>query len=243
MMNNNPIKIVLIDNYQLFREGMRRIFEDNPLFFVVAEGETRHDALKLVKKYRPDMILLDINAIESNSMLEIKTLSKHSPNTRIVILSEQELNHQRVTLALKRGVQGYLFKEMNVDLFISAIKSIYSGMVWLHPNVSHYLAKDYHRLITFIQEKTVKRENEFQRPLHLFTLRECEVLELLVKGKSNQDIANELCITESTVKNHVRNILGKMHVNDRTNAVVLAFRNGWVQLENKNLPQINDNFI
>ncbi len=66
MMINNPIKIVLIDNYKLFREGMKRILEDNPLFFVVAEGKTKQDALSLVKKYRPDVILLDINAIESN---------------------------------------------------------------------------------------------------------------------------------------------------------------------------------
>lgn len=242
-MNNNPIKIVLIDNYKLFREGMKRILKDNPLFFVVAEGETRQDALRLVKKYRPDVILLDINAIELNSMLEIKKLSTNSPNTRIVILSEQDMNHKYVTLALKRGIQGYLLKEMNTDLFLNAIKSIYNGMIWLHPNVSHFLAKEYHRLSTFIQEKAFKRENEFKRPLHLFTWRECEVLELLVKGKSNQEIANELFITESTVKNHVRNILGKMQVNDRVNAVVLAFHNGWVELEYNNLPQINDQFI
>ena len=125
-----------------------------------------------------------------------------------------------------------LLKEMDADTLIEAVKVVADGGSYLHPKVTHNLVNEFRRLATSGVSAHPQHEvyPEIRRPLHILTRRECEVLQMLADGKSNRGIGESLFISEKTVKNHVSNILQKMNVNDRTQAVVVAIKNGWVEM-------------
>lgn len=223
------INIVLIDDHKLFREGVKRILEFEPSFNVVAEGDDGTEAPRLVKHYGPDVVLMDINMPNVNGVQATADLVRFFPKTRVIILSIHD-DESYVTHALKTGAQGYLLKEMDSDSLIEAIKVVSEGGSYLHPKVTHNLVKEYRRLAKENRPTLSEKEIKFQKPLHLLTKRECQVLQLIAEGKSNRAVAEALYISEKTVKNHVSNILQKMNVNDRTQAVVSAIRKGWVEV-------------
>jgi len=229
MNTDKKISVVLIDDHKLFREGVRRILEFEPMFDVVAEGDDGGAAAKLVKENNPDVVLMDINMPNINGIEATTDLVRYFPDTKVIILSIHD-DESYVTHALKTGAQGYLLKEMDSDSLIEAIKVVSDGGSYLHPKVTHNLVKEYRRLTSENASNSMGRMVEFRKPLHLLTKRECQVLQLLADGKSNRGIAETLYISEKTVKNHVSNILQKMSVNDRTQAVVTAIRNGWVEV-------------
>lgn len=121
-------------------------------------------------------------------------------------------------------------KEIDTDSLLEAIKVVYDGGSYLHPKVTHNLVQEYRKLVEDRENKSGLERIEYRKPLHLLTRRECQVLQLLSEGQSNRKIAETLVISEKTVKNHVSNILQKMKVNDRTQAVVKAIKNGWVEV-------------
>ncbi|MET3697662.1 LuxR family two component transcriptional regulator [Bacillus oleivorans] len=222
--------IVIIDDHQLFREGVKRILEFEPSFRVVAEGDDGEDALELVQKHRPDVVIMDINMPNINGVEATRRLIEASPEAKVIILSIHD-DETYVTHALKTGAMGYLLKEMDADALIEAVKVVADGGSYLHPKVTHNLVNEYRRLATEEDDSSYQVNfTEVQRPLHLLTRRECEVLQMLADGKSNRGIGEALFISEKTVKNHVSNILQKMNVNDRTQAVVVAIKNGWVEV-------------
>ncbi|WP_163099314.1 response regulator [Peribacillus alkalitolerans] len=222
--------IVIIDDHQLFREGVKRILDFEPTFEVVAEGDDGTDAVDLVDKYNPDVVIMDINMPNMNGVEATKELVEEYPNSKVIILSIHD-DENYVTHALKTGASGYLLKEMDADALVDAVKVVADGGSYLHPKVTHNLVKEYRRLATDTgSEGGNVFATEIRRPLHLLTRRECEVLQLLADGQSNRTIGETLFISEKTVKNHVSNILQKMNVNDRTQAVVLAIKNGWVEV-------------
>ncbi|QSS99622.1 response regulator transcription factor [Pontibacillus sp. ALD_SL1] len=230
-MNTN---IVLIDDHKLFREGVKRILEFEPSFNVVAEGDDGESAGSLVAEHRPDVVLMDINMPQMNGVQATAELIAKYPDMKVIILSIHD-DENYVTHALKTGAQGYLLKEMDSDALIEAIKVVSEGGSYLHPRVTHNLVKEYRRLSEEGGRGSASggqqsRTIEYRKPLHLLTRRECEVLQLLADGKSNRGVAESLYISEKTVKNHVSNILQKMNVNDRTQAVVTAIKNGWVEV-------------
>lgn len=229
MDKEKEIKVVLIDDHKLFREGVKRILEFEPQFKVVAEGDDGTDASRLVKENSPDVVLMDINMPNINGIEATADLVRYFPETKIIILSIHD-DESYVTHALKTGAQGYLLKEMDSDSLIEAIRVVSEGGSYLHPKVTHNLVKEYRRLATESASGFGERMVEYRKPLHLLTKRECQVLQLLADGKSNRSVAETLYISEKTVKNHVSNILQKMSVNDRTQAVVTAIRNGWVEV-------------
>lgn len=229
MNTNTRISIVLIDDHKLFREGVKRVLEFEPRFNVVAEGSDGDIAIQLVKEYKPDVVLMDINMPNTNGVQATKKLVKEFPNTKVIILSIHD-DESYVTHALQTGAQGYLLKEMDTDSLIEAIKVVYDGGSYLHPKVTHNLVEEYRRLVKESESGELSSTLEYRQPLHLLTKRECQVLQLLAEGKSNRAVAETLYISEKTVKNHVSNILQKMNVNDRTQAVVTAIRNGWVEM-------------
>lgn len=223
-------KIVIIDDHQLFREGVKRILDFERDFEVVAEGDDGSEALQLVEQYQPDVVIMDINMPSVNGVEATKQLVEANPETKVIILSIHD-DETYVTHALQTGARGYLLKEMDADALIQAVKVVAEGGSYLHPKVTHSLVKEYRRLASQGQASTyLMQEVEIRRPLHLLTRRECEVLQLLADGKSNRGIGEALYISEKTVKNHVSNILQKMNVNDRTQAVVVAIKNGWVEV-------------
>ncbi|SEP90549.1 two component transcriptional regulator, LuxR family [Virgibacillus subterraneus] len=229
-MNMKQTKIVLIDDHKLFREGVKRILEFEQSFEVVAEGDDGLVASSLVKEHNPDVVLMDINMPTMNGVQATADLVRHFPNTNVIILSIHD-DESYVTHALKTGAQGYLLKEMDSDSLIEAIKVVSEGGSYLHPKVTHNLVQEYRRLAQENVSNVAENAIEYHKPLHLLTRRECEVLQLLADGKSNRAVAETLYISEKTVKNHVSNILQKMSVNDRTQAVVSAIRKGWVEVQ------------
>lgn len=226
---NQIIDIVLIDDHKLFREGVKKILDFESTFNVVAEGGDGIEALKLVKEYEPDVVLMDINMPHMNGVQATANLVSDYPNTHVIILSIHD-DENYVTHALKTGARGYLLKEMDSDALIEAIKVVHEGGSYLHPKVTHNLVQEYRRLAKESASATSEHSIEYRKPLHLLTKRECQVLQLMAEGNSNRAVSESLYISEKTVKNHVSNILQKMKVNDRTQAVVTAIRNGWVEV-------------
>jgi two-component system response regulator DegU len=230
MMNSEKtISIVLIDDHKLFREGVKRILEFEPTFNVLAEGSDGSEASKLVSENEPDVVLMDINMPDMNGVEATANLMKHFPGTKIIILSIHD-DESYVTHALTTGAQGYLLKEMDSDSLIDAIKVVSDGGSYLHPKVTHNLVREYRRLAQSKSTNVIDNSIEYAKPLHILTNRECQVLQLIADGKSNRGVSEALYISEKTVKNHVSNILQKINVNDRTQAVVMAIRNGWVEV-------------
>ena len=223
-------RIVIIDDHQLFREGVKRILDFESSFEVVAEGDDGTQAIQLIEEYQPDVTIMDINMPTTNGVEATRQLLEGFPDTKVIILSIHD-DENYVTHALKTGASGYLLKEMDADALVEAVKVVADGGSYLHPKVTHNLVNEYRRLAS---EESGSNEYvqhiEIRRPLHLLTRRECEVLQLLADGKSNRGIGEALFISEKTVKNHVSNILQKMNVNDRTQAVVVAIKNGWVEV-------------
>lgn len=225
-MSETKINIVLIDHQQLFREGVKRVLDSESSFHIIVSS----DDYSVVKTILPlqdiDVLLIDVNTFMQHRY-EIKEEVFHNDsNIKVIILSaEGEENY--VTEAIKIGVHGYLLKEMDIFSFIEAIKIVKNGVSYIHPTITHDLVEEYRKLTSNDLEE---EEENFQMPLHLYTKRECQVLQLLTNGQSNRQIAETLNISEKTVKNHVSSLFKKMNVNDRTQAVVTAIRNHWVEL-------------
>lgn len=230
------IHIVLIDDHHIFREGVKKIIEMEEGFVVVGEGSDGVEALKLVEELAPDVVLMDINMPKMNGVEATTAISERSPDSKIIILSIHD-EEAYVYKTLQSGANGYLLKEMDVDALIEAVRVVAEGGAYIHPKVTGKLIEEFRRmkqeeqieLVPFGERVSVK-PTEYRIPYHLLTKRECEVLQLMAEGKSNRAIGEVLYISEKTVKNHVSNVLQKMRVQDRTQAVVEAIRNGWVKL-------------
>ncbi|VDH01023.1 Nitrogen regulation protein C [Lysinibacillus sphaericus] len=222
-------KILIVDDHQLFREGVKRILQFEDTFEIVAEGDDGSEVFTLYEEHNPDVVLMDINMPRMNGIEATEQLMTKYPDAKVIVLSIHD-DESYVSQALKTGALGYMLKEMDADAIVQAIKVVAAGGSYLHPKVTHNLVTEYRRL----SEREYKgsfHQHEIRRPLHLLTKRECEVLQLLTDGQSNRAIGETLFISEKTVKNHVSSILQKMSVNDRTQAVVTAIKNGWVEVK------------
>lgn len=224
----SKIRIVLIDDHNIFREGVRRVIEMEDDFEVVGQGGDGTEAIKLVDEHRPDVILMDINMPHMNGVEATEEILKASPDSKIIILSIHD-EEAYVYKTLQSGANGYLLKEMDVDALVEAIRVVHAGGAYVHPKVTGKLIQEFRRMKDS-QGESVETLPEYRVPYHLLTKRECEVLQLMAEGKSNKAIGEHLYISEKTVKNHVSSVLQKMKVQDRTQAVVEAIKKGWVRL-------------
>lgn len=227
------INIVVVDDNRLFREGIKSSLEFNQDWKVVALGQDGNEALQLVEEFQPDVVIMDTNLPSMSGIEATRQLVEKDLDIKIIILSVHD-DENNVMHALKMGACGYLLKEMgNSDKLVDAVRVVVDGGCYLDPKVTHSLVNEYRRLVAasleIAEDKRIHTsENEIRRPLHLLTKRECEVLQLLADGKSNRGISEAIFISEKTVKNHVSSILQKMSAKDRTHAVVVAIKNGWV---------------
>lgn len=221
-------KIIIIDDHQLFREGVKRILDFEDTFEVVAEGDDGSEALRLYENHRPDIVLMDINMPIKSGIEATQELIAHFPEAKVIMLSIHD-DETFVSTALKTGASGYMLKEMDANAIVQGIKVVDKGGNYLHPKVTKNLVHEFRRL-SERENKGNFHQTDIRRPFHLLTKRECEVLQLLTDGQSNRTIGETLFISEKTVKNHVSSILQKMNVNDRTQAVVTAIKNGWVEV-------------
>jgi len=228
------LRIVIVDDHQLFREGVKRILEMEDDFKVVGEGADGGEAALLAEEHKPDVLLMDINMPNINGVSAAENVITVSPTTRVIMLSIHD-DEGYVYRTLRSGASGYLLKEMGTSDLVDAVRVVASGGAYIHPKVTGKLIEEFRRLSE--QEGSTERSfsiDESQaidpKVIESLTRREREVLQLMAEGKSNRAIGEFLFISEKTVKNHVSSILQKLNVQDRTQAVVISIKNGWVKL-------------
>ncbi|WP_135552039.1 response regulator [Paenibacillus cymbidii] len=235
--NTGAIKIILADDHQLFREGVKRIINMENDLEVIGECGDGIQALELCNELHPDIVLMDINMPVENGVVATEKLKDIFPSIKVIILSIHD-DESYVFETLRKGASGYLLKDMEAESLINAIRSVVAGHAYIHPKVTGKLINQLRRM-TYLDEMGVVSNNVAAKEAGVkfvhtsnnpLTRREAEVLRLMAEGKSNKSIGEFLFISEKTVKNHVSSILQKMEVDDRTQAVIIAIKNGWVTL-------------
>lgn len=228
------ISIILVDDHQLFRDGVKRILEMEGDFRIVGEGFDGADAIRLAEELQPDIVLMDINMPNINGVAAAEDVIAVSPKSRVIILSIHD-DEGYVYRTLRSGASGYLLKDMGTNELVDAVRVVARGGAYIHPKVTGKLIDEFRRLSeqeelydrTPVNEETISVDPTL---IDSLTRREREVLQLMAEGKSNRAIGEFLFISEKTVKNHVSSILQKLNVQDRTQAVVISIKNGWVRL-------------
>ncbi|HLR53342.1 MAG TPA: response regulator transcription factor [Pseudogracilibacillus sp.] len=221
------INIAIIDPYQLFREGVKQVLENDKTFKIAMSSDDYSVLEYIFDSKNIDVLLIDLTLfLREKSAIQLLMDNFHF---KVIVLNSDEKSI-RIKEVTESKVEGYLMKEMDMFTFVEAIKKVALGGTYFHPIVTNELLKEYRRVLKQ-SGKAEKVESEVKPPLHLYTKRECEVLQLLTDGQSNQKIAETLQISDKTVKNHVSSLFKKMQVKDRTQAVVKAIRNHWVEVK------------
>ncbi|RXZ83472.1 DNA-binding response regulator [Paenibacillaceae bacterium] len=234
---SRKIKVLIADDHQLFREGLKRILNMEEDLEVIGECGNGIQVLEFCNEQRPEVVLMDINMPVENGVIATERLRDIFPEVKVIILSLHD-DESYVFETLRKGASGYLLKDMEAEALVNAIRSVVNGHAYIHPKVTGKLINQLRRM-TYLdeigavagtaatKEAGVKFIAGDDNPL---TRREAEVLRLMAEGKSNKMIGEFLYISEKTVKNHVSSILQKMEVDDRTQAVINSIKNGWVTL-------------
>lgn len=219
----NKIKIMMVEDHKLMRVGLKSLFEEFDEIEIIAEAQTGKDAVDKAKIYKPDVILMDIGLPDISGISATKKILEHNPNQKIIMLTSH-CGEDEVFNALSSGANAYAMKDINTELLIMVIKSVKEGAIWLDAKVVPVLRAKNSKIIP---QKMTSRAN-FKAQHANLTEREYEVLKLVVDGKSNNEIAETLTISEHTAKAHVCNIIQKLVVDDRTQAAVKALKEGLV---------------
>ena len=210
------IRIVLADDHQLFRRGLRVLLEQQPDFTVVTEAKDGREAVAAVQSLKPDVLVVDIGMQNLNGIEAARQLTESHSDVAIVILSMHS-DESYVLRALKAGAKGYLLKDSAEEDLIRAIHAVTSGKSFFSPAVSKVLLDDYMRKL-----QRLGGEDAFD----LLTPREREILQLVVEGKSNKDVANMLNLSVYTVETHRSNIMEKLNLKGVPELVLYAVRKG-----------------
>lgn len=209
MSHSEKMKILVVDDHPLMRVGVTSIIDARSEMITVAQAATGEEAIKLFRCHKPDVTLMDLRLPGMSGVDAIVEIRSRDPKARFVVLTTYE-GDEDIHRALEAGAQGYVIKGMPYERLIEALQRVHAGGRFLPPPIVRALAS--------------------RSPDSDLSAREQEVLRLLVGGKSNKDIALLLGITEATVKCHVSMILTRLHVTDRTQAVVAALQRGLVHL-------------
>lgn len=213
-----PVRILIVDDHHHAREGIRAILQAEPLFEVVGEGCNGLEALTLTEQLMPDLILMDINMKEMDGLEATKEIKARYPYVKIVIITvSDDITH--LFEALKKGAQGYLLKNLNPGAWREYLKAIALDEAPL----SRELAQ---RILQEFALAGAGRQQAEESPL---TAREQEILRCVAQGAANRDIAGMLMISEHTVKNHLKNILQKLHLDNRVQLAKYAFEQGYLR--------------
>lgn len=216
------IRVVLVDDHALFRQGVRRLLETAGDMEVVGEAESGAQAVSLVETLAPDIVLLDVAMPTGSGIDAARMIKASSPRAGIIMLTVHA-DEEFLFEAIKAGAMGYLLKDSTADELVRAIRVVHSGEGLLAPTMAAKVMREFART----------RETKDLAAVHLpLTQRETEILQYVTSGLANKEIANRLAISERTVKNHLSNIMEKLHVNSRTQAAVYALRRGLVPPQN-----------
>jgi DNA-binding NarL/FixJ family response regulator len=210
------IRVVICDDHALFRRGLAMVLSEEDGIAVVGEAEDGEAAVAAAEELAPDVILMDVRMPKLSGIEATKAIAERAPATRIVMLTVSD-EEEDLYEAVKAGAAGYLLKEISIEEVAGAVRSVVGGESLITPSMASKLLNEFSNLS--------KRADAKQGvPTPRLTGRELEVLRLVAQGMSNKEIAAELYISENTVKNHVRNILEKLHLHSRMEAVVYAVR-------------------
>ncbi len=213
---DDPIRVLVVDDHALFRRGLEMVLEQEPDIVVVGEASDGAEALDKAVDATTDVVLMDVRMPRRGGIDACTAIKEAVPSTKIIMLtiSDEEADLYE---AIKAGAMGYLLKEISIEEVANAIRAVAGGQSLISPSMASKLLTEFASMI--------KRADERQQvPTPRLTDREMEVLRLVAKGLNNRDIAKQLFISENTVKNHIRNILEKLQLHSRMEAVVYAVR-------------------
>jgi NarL family two-component system response regulator LiaR len=214
-----PISVLLVDDHSMVREGIRAFLVTQADLTVVGEAGSGEEAIKLAEQHVPDVILMDLIMPGMDGVETTRRVKQVSPRSQVVVLTSYH-EDEHIFPALKAGALSYILKDISAQELASAVRKAAVGEAVLHPRVAA-------RVIKELQGKRADALNPFTE----LSERELEVLKLIADGMSNADMAAKLFLSEKTIKGHVSNILSKLHLVDRTQAAVYAWREGIVRKE------------
>ena len=212
----DPIRVLVVDDHALFRRGLEMVLAQEPDIDVVGEASDGSEAVDKAGDLLPDIVLMDVRMPRRSGIEACRAIKDVAPSARIIMLtiSDEEADLYE---AVKAGATGYLLKEISIDEVADAIRAVAGGQSLISPSMAS-------KLLTEFAAMAKRGAERPPVPAPRLTERELEVLRLVARGMANRDIARELFISENTVKNHVRNILEKLQLHSRMEAVVYAVR-------------------
>lgn len=220
-------RVLIVEDHQMTLVGLKMLLEKNNLVDVIGEAANGLEAVQLANSAQPEVILMDIGLPEMDGIEATQTIKQTHPGMRIIMLTSKD-NEQDVFASLSAGADAYCMKGISIEALTSAIEAVKEGTAWLDPAVARMVLGRFQGSGPVVQEQSGAGQDEPVWEDCPLTAREMEVLKLIVDGLSNPEIAERLTITKATAKAHVHSILQKLCVDDRTQAAVLAMRQGFV---------------
>jgi two-component system, NarL family, response regulator LiaR len=216
-----PISVLLVDDHNMVRMGLKAFFNTLADIQVVGEAGTGEEALKLAADLAPDVVLMDLIMPGMDGVEATRRVKSASPRTQVIVLTSYH-DDEHIFPAIRAGALSYVLKDIDPDELADAVRRAHAGEAVLNPRVAARLVKEMHGI-----------HQEVINPFQELTERELDVLRQIAAGKSNREIAEALVISEKTVKSHITNILSKLHLADRTQAAVYAWQEGIVRRDRK----------
>ena len=216
----NEIRILICDDHAVVREGLRALISTEPDMIIAGEAVNGENAVAAFRELRPDVTLLDMVMPRMDGVEALKIIVSEFPGARVLVLTSFS-DDEMVFPAIKAGALGYLLKDSTPEELVRAIRTVNRGEASLHPSIARRLIQELSRPATLPPT---------QEPL---TEREMEVLRLVAKGYSNEEIGDSLVVSERTARGHVSSILSKLHLANRTQAALYALREGFADLEDQ----------
>jgi DNA-binding NarL/FixJ family response regulator len=214
----DPIRTMIVDDHALFRRGLEMVLEEEPDIELVGQAGDGAEAVKIAAEALPDIVLMDIRMPRSSGIEACRAMKEAAPSTKIVILTISD-EEEDLFEAIRAGASGYLLKDIPLDEVADTVRAVHGGQSLINPSMAGKLLTEFAAMA-----KRDDEERTEELPAPRLTDREMQVLKLVARGMNNRDIAKELFISENTVKNHVRNILEKLQIHSRMEAVMVAVR-------------------
>jgi len=219
----DALKILIVDDHALFRRGIQMVLGQEDGIEVIGEATDGQEAVEKAEELMPDVVLMDVRMPKRSGIEATSAIKEAIPHVKILMLTVSD-EEEDLYEAIKAGASGYLLKEISTEDVADAIRSVWTGQSRISPAMASKLLNEFQAM----SKRAEERENVHSPRL---TEREMEVLRLVAKGMNNRDIAKELFISENTVKNHVRNILEKLQLHSRMEAVVYAVREKLLEIK------------
>ena len=217
-LHAEPIRTMIVDDHALFRRGLEMVLDSEPDIELVGQASDGTEAVEKAAESLPDVVLMDIRMPRSNGIEACREMKEAAPSAKIVILTISD-EEEDLFEAIRAGASGYLLKDIPLDEVADTVRAVHGGQSLINPSMAGKLLTEF-----AVLAKRDDEERAQELPAPRLTEREMQVLKLVARGMNNRDIAKELFISENTVKNHVRNILEKLQIHSRMEAVMVAVR-------------------